>query len=70
MILLSVTTVRALSALVGLVPLGVGALLVYVGMENLADPENLLLIGLGAVAAATGAYQAFEAIVGKDLPDG
>lgn len=68
-LLLSMTTVKVLKALIALIPLGVGAVLVYFGLGSLAGPESLFIAGIGGVVAVTGVYQLFEAIAGTDLPD-
>lgn len=68
MLLVSWTTVRSLKAIVGLVPVVVGAILVFAGLGDPTTPENLVLLGIGGVLVVTGGYNTIVAIVGRDAP--
>lgn len=58
-------TVRVLTALIGLFPMAVGGILVFVGLGDPTDPENLILLGIGGVLVATGGYKFLTAISGN-----
>lgn len=70
MLLLSMTTVRVLKALVGLVPVVVGGILVFGGLRDPTNPTGLILLGIGGVLVVSGGYTSIAAITRDYSSDG
>lgn len=65
-LLLTWTTARLLKAIIGLVPVVVGGILVFAGIGDPTNPENLILLGIGGVLMVSGGHKAIMAIFGAE----